>query len=518
MSDPPSYTGCTVRLIRNSALALALVAALGAALDAADVKDYLVRNSQKVVPGEALRADLLEVKGKRLFLLGESHAIAGNEKIDLALLQYLHRTAGVRFYVSESGYAACQLLNRYLENNDDKLLESVIQAGYGSPGWNKENFEFYKKLGEWNRGLPPGERVRLIGIDVEHQTDLAARYLSELLTTANVQGSIGEELGRLGKIQDRMQALRELVASVAAKRAEYATALGERFEDFDIVVTNVGMVHEYRRTNAIDLRDRVMYETLLRVHKRHPEARYFGRWGNAHVPQRATSRGETCASRLESNSEWKGKVLSILSFYHNSRYLSPDDYQSRPAPNNGVDTALFAAAAGKSPFSLFRLDGPASPFLDAGFELVKGTGAPASYAQYVLLVQDAPAAQPFAATPPARSNGAGPGVATARPVVIRTVPEAGAVDVPADLEEIRVTFSKAMAGGMTFAMCPPMKRFPNQGMPRWETGQRTIVMKVKLAPDTDYGMWLNDDEHQNFVDTAGRRAVPYLYVFRTKAK
>jgi RNA polymerase sigma-70 factor (ECF subfamily) len=54
------------------------------------------------------------------------------------------------------------------------------------------------------------------------------------------------------------------------------------------------------------------------------------------------------------------------------------------------------------------------------------------------------------------------------------------------------------------------------GDPHYTDDGRTCLIKVKLAPGTSYGYWLNSEKFQNFRDRAGRPAVPYLLTFRTK--
>jgi hypothetical protein len=103
------------------------------------------------------------------------------------------------------------------------------------------------------------------------------------------------------------------------------------------------------------------------------------------------------------------------------------------------------------------------------------------------------------------------------PVVVCTVPRAGARDVDPALNEIRVTFSKAMTDG-SWSWCTVSEdSFPRlAGTPRYETGRRTCVLPVELEPGTTYGIWLNTAKFTRFRDTGDRPAVPYLLVFRTR--
>jgi len=103
------------------------------------------------------------------------------------------------------------------------------------------------------------------------------------------------------------------------------------------------------------------------------------------------------------------------------------------------------------------------------------------------------------------------------PVVVKTVPEAGATNVSPGTVEIKVTFSKAMADG-SWSWIEPWKGANGTvlGKPKYESDQKTCVLKVKLEPNKTYAFWVNRGQFQNFKDQQGHSAVPYLLSFQTK--
>jgi RNA polymerase sigma-70 factor (ECF subfamily) len=108
-------------------------------------------------------------------------------------------------------------------------------------------------------------------------------------------------------------------------------------------------------------------------------------------------------------------------------------------------------------------------------------------------------------------------VKTARPVVVRTVPAAGADDVDPATTEIRVTFSKDMAdGSWSWSTASAASTIDITAKPHYEADKRTCVAPVKLKPGTTYATWLNSGKFHGFQDTDGRPAMPYLLVFKTK--
>jgi|ERR1041385_461768 RNA polymerase sigma-70 factor (ECF subfamily) len=106
---------------------------------------------------------------------------------------------------------------------------------------------------------------------------------------------------------------------------------------------------------------------------------------------------------------------------------------------------------------------------------------------------------------------------TARPVVIKCVPEAGSSAVDPGTTEIRVTFSKEMQPGVWSWGMMDKESYPGTSeAPKYLEDKRTCVLPVKLLPGKTYAVWINTEKLQNFKDTKGLVAVPYLIVFKTR--
>lgn len=102
------------------------------------------------------------------------------------------------------------------------------------------------------------------------------------------------------------------------------------------------------------------------------------------------------------------------------------------------------------------------------------------------------------------------------PVVIATVPAAGAADVDPALNEIRVQFSEPMRDRSWSWTAWSEQSYPvTTGEPRYLADGCTCVLPVKLQPGRCYAVWLNKEDSQNFKDQGGHPAVPYLLVFQT---
>jgi len=108
-------------------------------------------------------------------------------------------------------------------------------------------------------------------------------------------------------------------------------------------------------------------------------------------------------------------------------------------------------------------------------------------------------------------------VATARPSVVKTIPQCGDTQVDPQTREISVTFSKEMMDGSWSWSTADEGEFPEiVGRPKYLADKKTCVVEVKLKPQTTYAVWFNSNKFGNFKDKDGRPAVPYLLVFETK--
>ena len=105
---------------------------------------------------------------------------------------------------------------------------------------------------------------------------------------------------------------------------------------------------------------------------------------------------------------------------------------------------------------------------------------------------------------------------SAPPVVVKTAPAAGSIEVDPGLTEIRVTFSKPMQDGTWSWSTWGQENFPEiTGKIHYLPDNRTCVLPVKLQPGKFYATWLNSDKFKNFMDSEERPAVPYLLTFVT---
>lgn len=351
--------------------------------------------------GARFDASLIDTRGKRLILLGESHGIAVNEYLDLALLRYLHRTAGVRFYFGEISYAQACLLNQYLETGDEEMLAFLFDEYRNTSAWTKEHREFIRKLRAWNSSLDRQDRIRVEGVDVEHQTRIAIRFLADLVLEAGhaAPAAIRAAVSRLndlreGSSESARQFAAEAVSDIEQHRADYAAFLGDRLRDFEIVARNLQKSSEFygNRSKGGAIREQAMYETFRRIYPRYEGETWYGRWGADHIIQQPFQGHEPFAALLNrAGSPVAGQVVSIQPIYQDSQGTTYNgrtyrNYQAS-APNPFLEPF---AALSSGPVTLFRITGASSLLARElpGYPLGEGV-------QYVVFIQGAAASRPL---------------------------------------------------------------------------------------------------------------------------
>src|SRR3954462_6555020 len=83
---------------------------------------------------------------------------------------------------------------------------------------------------------------------------------------------------------------------------------------------------------------------------------------------------------------------------------------------------------------------------------------------------------------------------SAAPVVIKSLPVAGAKDVDPKISEIKVTYSKPMMDKSWSPTSLSKDSFPQvAGQPKYLPDMRTFVLPVKLDPGRTYAIFLNSE-------------------------
>ena len=344
----------------------------------------------------------------QVFLSGaQCHGTTANYDLQFALLTALHKQAGVRYLLLDSGYATAQVYNDYVQSGNAKLLNMALEGIRFSNSSCNEHRLFWEKIYKYNQSLPPAEKIKVIGIDVEYQIGTALNYLNFLSDN---------QLGHLYPITEYLgstKALARYVGGVKGKYSEdpqsFENAFGDNISRFEMVLQNLtDTVAANLSRSFFPEREKIMYANFLAAYNNDPAGKYFGHFTMGHIYQRRANVGEMeDADRLamllvQEDSPVRDRVISIAAMYHDSEfrfyygvfesYRVFNFYVADPVP-------LFKTAS--TDYTLYKLNGDESPFTWDTYTVTNPSGGVTTdYYQYLLLIKNSKSTTPNLLTPP----------------------------------------------------------------------------------------------------------------------
>lgn len=104
-----------------------------------------------------------------VFLLGEIHGYADNQKLDKELFIFLNKTAGVRYYLAEMDSMTAGKLNQFLSGptrNEQLLKEIVLAVRQRIPQQaSNELFNKWRAIYDYNCKLADSLKITVLGVD-----------------------------------------------------------------------------------------------------------------------------------------------------------------------------------------------------------------------------------------------------------------------------------------------------------------------------------------------------------------
>jgi hypothetical protein len=102
------------------------------------------------------------------------------------------------------------------------------------------------------------------------------------------------------------------------------------------------------------------------------------------------------------------------------------------------------------------------------------------------------------------------------PKIVSTFPVNGNNDVDCNIEDMIITFDTEMKD-LSWAFLVGKKAFPTVvGHPAYDMGKKVLKLKIKLKPNTEYEMWLNNESNLGFRSSINIPLAPVLLKFKTK--
>lgn len=365
---------------------------------------YLAGNSVSLEEGNFDLSIMGSDLSSTVFLSGgQWHGTVANYDLQYSFLTAFHRQAGVNYLLLDTGYTTGQVYNEYILTGNPDLLRWALDGVRFSNSSSDEHRFFWEKLYKFNQGLPPEERIRVAGIDLEYQIGTALNYLDYLgqyrfLETLPVMEYLGNP-----------ESLQRYVDGIKLKYAEDPALFEEIFNSdlprFDLALENLeDTVRANLSASFFSSREQVMYDNFLKVYNANPQGKFFGHFTMEHVFQRQVNTGDlTGAARLgmllqADASPVQGKVVSIGAYYRNSAFrFYFNRYERLKVYNPFIIEPLPQPSDN---FTLYRLSGDNSPFTWAPYTIPSASGgATTDYYQYLLMVKNSPATSPNLMSP-----------------------------------------------------------------------------------------------------------------------
>jgi len=365
-----------------------------------EAKEYLENNYVELTDFSSIPILDANIEKHQLFLVGEEHGVGMNQDIQFKLLQYFNEKGGVKYVILEFPQSFATKINRYIINGEEAYLDSAFTPLKGTDGWTVEFQNFYTNIYNYNKTLIESEKIRCVGIDVEHQSGAAIKLLKTVLPNKEIPSEIVSVITKLQNAEPDIlnhksgwELANILTHSLQNNTTIYKTYLGDRYFEFHSILNNIanGELLYVTKTQKgrmayNSVRDSLMYNNVIVFQEEFPQEKACGFWGQTHVFREKFLNTNFLAYYLDQNNPtYKGKVLSILFNYYQCKMIKRPDYKTSTY-NGPFQNKIFDFYTGDTP-TLFYLDKNDSPFQTFRFSPLYSCGT-AKLVQYVLLIKN----------------------------------------------------------------------------------------------------------------------------------
>ncbi len=358
------------------------------------------------------KSDVLDMEKYDLFVSGEAHATQKNYDIQMEIIKNLSKNSDLKYIIAEGSMTNALLINSYLETGDTDKLDIVFKELKNTYGGNIEEYKFFQNLYEFRKTLPDDKKFAYLGVDIEHQTNLAVSYLWDLALRRGVYEDVKEVVENFKQQKDEdelISSLKKVYDDVEKNSDVYSEKLSEEFWIFKYLIKNT--LNTYKVNSIKDnmqwsvLREEIMKENFYEIYNHFPKGKYYGQWGleHAYLSNLKTNHYPEDKPRLatflnsDENSPVKNKVCSMAilyfdSFQTNLRGDEPEKVSNLSSNNYGEIDSLKLFAQDNIQF--FKLDSEGSPFSEKLYFILENSsksGVTTDYFKNIIVVKNSSA-------------------------------------------------------------------------------------------------------------------------------
>ncbi len=264
-----------------------------------------------------------------ILLTGEVHGIAENYTVRKSIIKQLHREKGVTVLVIEFPVSSSKLIQNYLNTGDETDLKFIYSNLKSTSEYTQEGIDFFRWLREYNSTLETDKKLKLIGVDIEHQPTVTKYYISRILKDKSIPIEIEKNIQRLLKENLSTELLMTIQNDVMANDLQYRLLLQTDYKDFNILIKNALVRFQYGSNSQLfdEAREKAMIDTYISLVHGLGAGPVYGHFGDAHLSSYSISR-ERLALLLKKNEVTKSLLqVSIPFIYTNSAYRNSQGAQ-----------------------------------------------------------------------------------------------------------------------------------------------------------------------------------------------
>lgn len=269
-----------------------------------------------------------------IFFAGENHGSIKSIEMNMYLLKYFVEKGNIKYILYEGGYCTGEFINNYLETGDEDILSFIQDDLSGTSSYTMEHYNLLKNIYAYNLSLPEDKKLKFVGVDIEHQPNVAIRYIKSLIPDKKIEDENVKEFVDIVKNipkYDYNNATKKAVEIINKNEEAIRAYFGEKFFNISLAVRNLSISY------GQSTREKYIISNFIEQYENLPKGKWFGQFGGFHTQQEGVEDIDgykPFASYFDNEYEnTKGKVISIQYDYFNGKVYNPTGGNSYPASN-----------------------------------------------------------------------------------------------------------------------------------------------------------------------------------------
>lgn len=278
-----------------------------------------------------------------IYMIGEYHGTVGTFVTKLELIKYFYETHGVSDLIMETGYSSGFLLNRYINTGDEEILNTLLENSIGTSTNRIEYKEYLERIYEFNKSLPDDTKLKIHGVDVEHQYYVGTYLLELILRDLVIPTELKEYIDPLYTTPENfsiaLNIVDKLTSSINSNRETYSNLLGDDYNTFVNTIEGITQGLNFYKNNSTAYREECFIKNSIRTIE-NIDGKSLALLGSWHTDMNGQDDIKTVGRALsEEYGTGSGGVSSIKLTYYKSFVSSNNGKYSKIKDSAGEELA-----------------------------------------------------------------------------------------------------------------------------------------------------------------------------------